>query len=357
MAKPKIGNAKYGGTQKKYWKLKDGESVFRIIPPLGELADQGKWSVFYKIHYGYKNAAGKSRPFQSSEVKNRKGMAEVGDPALDRINLLKGKLEAAKKAGDKKTVDALLTLVGGAKSIYNLDSNHYVNAIDEQGNIGVLKLRHRAKLALDATIKELRDKGIDPLSVDGGRFFSFRRSGNALDTSFQVTVKTQRLIATVDGQQMEVEKPMVHKLTEEIINRLGDEAAELGKLFRAPSAEEIQQIVDASELKSGIVQGIDDILGIQTQGGGAAAVTEEVFDDSADYTEETTASAPAQAVQQPAAVQATPLAAVQTKTEVKTETTKVAPKAELVSSPQTTAQTVSDMSVDDFLADLGLGSK
>lgn len=330
----KIGKSKYGGQQKKYWKLKDGESVFRILPPLGELADDGKWSIFYKIHYGYKNAEGKSRPFQSCEVKNRKGMAEVGDSALDRINLLKGKLEAAKVAKDKKAQDTLLKLVGGAKSIYNLDSNHYLNAIDEQGNIGVLKLRHRAKLALDATIKELRDKGIDPLSVDNGRFFSFRRSGNALDTSFQVTVKKQVLNVEGVGQ---VEKDLVHKLTQDIIDRLRSEAAELNKIFKAPTAEEVAQIVKASDLVTGTTPGIDEILGVGK--GNTQSQTEEVVEE-----EESSTAAP---VSVETWVQITPAATAKVET-------KVTPKVEVVSKTQTTAEQVSDMSEDEFLASLGL---
>lgn len=350
----KIGKSKYGSTQKKYWKLKDGNASFRILPPLGELADEGRWSVFYSIHYGYKNAAGKARPFQSSQIKNRKGMIEAPDAALDRINMLKGKLEAAKKAGDTKTRDALLVLVGGTKSVYNLDSNHYVNAIDEQGNIGVLKLRHRAKIALDAEIKKLRDQGIDPLSIDNGRFFNFFRTGNALDTSFQVTVKKQKMNVTVDGQVMEVERDLVHKLNDEIIGRLSEEAAELGKLFKKLTPEEVEAIVKASNLKDGVVPGIDEMLGYGKPN--ASGQVEEGFDDSEEVAEEAPAAAPA-------AKAAAPVVSAKVETKVETPapapvlSTKVetkAPVATPVSSPQTTAEQVSDMSEDDFLASLGL---
>lgn len=346
----KIGKSKYGSTQKKYWKLKDGNASFRILPPLGELADEGRWSVFYSVHYGYKNAAGKARPFQSSQVKNRKGMIEAPDAALDRINMLKGKLEAAKKAGDIKTRDALLLLVGGTKSVYNLDSNHYVNAIDEQGNIGVLKLRHRAKIALDAEIKKLRDQGIDPLSIENGRFFNFFRTGSALDTSFQVTVKKQKMNVTVDGQVMEVERDLVHKLNDEIIGRLSNEAAELSKLFKKLSPEEVEAIVKASNLKDGIVPGIDEMLGYGKPN--VSGQVEEGFDDSEESQEDTPDTAPTvtKTVPTPPLVASE---AAPTKAAAPT-TLKTAPVATPVSSPQTTAEQVSDMSEDDFLASLGL---
>ncbi len=352
----KIGKSKYGGQQKKYWKLKDGEATFRILPPLGDLADEGRWSVFYSIHYGYKNPAGKARPFQSCLVKNRKGMAEVGDPALDRINMLKGKLEAAKAAGDKKTLDVLLQLVGGQKSIYNLDSNHYVNAIDEQGNIGVLKLRHRAKLALDAEIKDLRDKGTDPLSVNNGRFFTFRRTGNALDTSFKVSVKKETFTANVGGQNITGEKDLVHVLNEEIIGRLSDEAAELGKLFKQLAPETVEQIVKSSDLKTGIVAGIDDILGYGKQT--ASGQVEEGFDDSGDGFEAPAAAPVVQAttapVQAPVAVTTptpAPVAAAPAPAPI-----KIAPAVvtQATAAPQVDA--VSEMTEDAFLASLGLDS-
>jgi hypothetical protein len=335
----KIGKSKYGSTQKKYWKLKDGESVFRILPPLGELADEGRWSVFYNVHYGYKNAAGKSRPFVSPLVKNRtNGIVEIPDAASERIEKLKAELAKAKAAGDKKGQETLLKLVGGAKSIYNLDNNHYVNAIDEQGNIGVLKLRHRAKQALDAEIKKLRDKGIDPLSVENGRFFSFYRTGNAFETSFQVTVKKQTVLATVGNEQIQVEKDLVHVLTDELISRLSNEAAELRKIFRTPSAEQVAEIVGKSDLRTGTVEGIDEILGFNTQNSTSAAQTDEGYEDNSEEEVSTNVETKAPTVAEAPIVSA----------KVETPVTKV----ETASSPQTTASKLTDMSVDEFLASL-----
>ena len=49
----KIGKPKYGNG-KKIFKIKDGDNVYRILPPLGKLADAGKWSVYQKVEWGYK---------------------------------------------------------------------------------------------------------------------------------------------------------------------------------------------------------------------------------------------------------------------------------------------------------------
>lgn len=359
----KIGKAKFGFTQKKYFKLKDGESTFRILPPLGELADEGRWSMFYKIHYGYKNTKGKLRVFQSSLVVNRKTkMVEVPDAADQRIKDLKAKLDEAKAAGNKAVVERLGKLVSGQKPMYNVDSNHYLNVIDTQGNIGVLKLRHRAKTALDVQIKKLREKGIDPLSVDNGRFFVFTRSGTGLDTSFQVDILQEKL--KIEGVG-EVNRDVVHKLSEELISRLGEEAAELGKLFRALTADEIERIVKASDLLTGQSPVIDELFDQRGDGGTSDEGDggDEGEDESASDTGSSAAAASAAPAQTAApatpapAAQAAPAPAPAPAAEVKAAApAPAAPKVETLSpSPTTTtAEVVSDMSDDEFLKSLGL---
>ncbi len=352
----KIGKAKYGFTSKKYFKLKDGDSKFRILPPLGDNAETGVWSVFYRVHYGYKNTKGKLRVFQSSLVKNKKGMVEVPDAAVQRVADLKAKLEAAKAAGQKEMVERLGKLVSGQKPMYNVDSNHYMNVVDDQGNIGVLKLRHRAKQALDVQIKKLREKGIDPLSVDNGRFFVFTRTGSGLDTTFNVEILKKDIeVAGVGMVQQEV----VHKLSEELISRLSDEAANLSKLFKALTAEQIQSIVDRSDLLTGQSPAIDELF--DTQGGGDDSSGDEGDaegdEEPASGTATTAAAAaPTQAAQTAPPAQATPVAIVETKAEAKAATQATATPAATTSNPlQTTAESVAGISDADFLKSLGLG--
>jgi len=371
----KIGSAKYGITQKKYFKLKDGESTFRILPPLGDLADEGRWSVFYKVHYGYKNTKGKLRVFQSSLVKNRKTkMVEVPDAAVERIETLKAKLEEAKASGNKAMVEKLGKLVSGQKPMYNLDSNHYLNVVDSQGNIGVLKLRHRAKQALDEEIKALREKGVDPLSVDNGRYFVFRRSGTGLDTTFAVRILKEKI--NIEGVG-EVERDVVHKLNSELINRLGDEAAQLNKLFKEVSADDIKRIVESSDLLTGQSPVIDELFD-SAKGDGGSSSSDEGDEDYGDEEESSSSSSAAAAASTTQAAKTTQAAAsvgsntekaleaapaetqaaAPAKTETKTEAAPAqaaAPKVEVKSNPtQTTAEAVSEMSDDEFLKSLGL---
>lgn len=348
----KIGKASYGGgarTQRKYFKLKDGESVFRILPPLGELADRGIWSVFHKVHYGYKDSQGKLKTFLSSLEINRKNkMVEVPDAADQRIKDLKAKLEAAKQSGNSALVEKLAPLVSGKTPVYNLDSNHYMNVVDLQGNIGVLKIRHRAKAALDAVIKKLRDKGVDPLSVDNGRFFVFSRSGMGLDTTFSVEVYQEKF--NVEGVG-EVNRDLVHKLSDDLISRLGTEAADLNKLFKSLSAEDIERIVKSSDLMTGQSPVIDELFNSKTAGSNES---EEEYRDEEEM-EEVPAPAPVTPKATPAPTKAASADAKSTPatTAPKTET-KAAPKVTQATPPTTTAEKLAEMSDADFLKELGL---
>lgn len=373
MSTMKIGTAKYGYTQKKYFKLKEGESKFRILPPLGDLADAGVWSMFYRIHYGYKNSQGKLRVFQSSLVKNGKTkMIEVPDAAVERLETLKAQYEQAKAAGNKPVADRLGKLVSGQKPMYNLDSNHYMNAIDEQGNIGVLKLRHKAKQALDVEIKKLREKGIDPLSVDNGRFFTITRTGMGLDTTFKVDVTQETLMVQGVG---EVKRDMVHKLSDELIGRLSAEASQLGKLFKKVTAEEIEQIVKSSDLLTGNSPAIDTIIDAKSSDGGEGAAGDsgdEEPESSGVATSGTQASAVAQVANETlvkAQQQAQDIAKVATEnlavaqqvsqqavqTPVQEQVQQQAQAVVKNNPVQTTSEVVSDMSDADFLKSLGLG--
>lgn len=344
----KIGKAKFGGQnqQRKYFKLKDGEQAYRILPPLGELADQGRWSVFHSVHYGYKSTDGKQKPFLSCEVKNRKnGMIEVQDAAKDRITNFKAKYEEAKKAGNKVVEDALEPLVGPT-GMYNLDNNHYMNVKDAQGNIGILKIRHKAKLALEAEIKALNADGVDPLSVDNGRFFVFTRSGFARDTTFGVKVLKEKIEVPGVGR---VERDVVDVLDDDTLNRLEAEAGELNKIFKQLTAEEVKQIVDGSDLKTGVSPVLDKIFGKSAVVATEAGPTTEASTEPAAAAPQATAAPQAAAPQAPTPAPA-PAAA---QAAVASAPAKVAPK---VTPAKTQAASITEMSNDDFIAALNAGT-
>jgi hypothetical protein len=329
---------------KKDYKLGDQDQAFRVIPPLSEIfegeekfAGQNDWSVFHAVHFGYKTSDGKLKPFLSSEVYNHKNkMVEVPDAAKERIETLKAELEKAKKTGNEAAQEKLEALVG-FKGSYNIDKNHYLNVIDAQGNIGVLKIRHKCKLVLEKLLKDLHPT-VDPFSVDDGRYLVFSRNVAGRDTTFTVNVLKEKLNVPGVG---DVERDVVHKIDESLKNRIRTEAANLKERFKRPTAEEVKRIVDGSDLFTGVSPYLDELFGASKT---AESTSEESYEDESEPTApETVAAAPV----------TVPVATVQPKAAATVSQPKVtAPRV----TPVTAKKSIEDMSNDDFLKGLEEGT-
>jgi hypothetical protein len=356
----KFGTGKIGSSaKKKYFKLEKGETVYRILPPFGPMADTDTWAVFYKVHYGYKGLpnpkTGKAymRVFLSPEVKNYKtGMIDVADPANERIRNLKEALAAAQKRGDKAASGELVNLL----KTYNLDSKWHVNAVNLQGEIGMLKIPHKAYKSLEAEITRLRQEGVDPLSVENGRYFSFKRSGEGLETQYSVSVYKQKI--EVPGLGV-VEKDVAHVLSPDLIAKLGTvvnpqtgemvfdrEGHNLLVQYARPTAEQVARMVNEG------AKAVEEILGQSGQ---------EEEDDSSDVDsalsgasqskETLTPTAPLASTPTPAATQAAPATPVQQTVgglKIGGGTTSTPAVASVASSGTT-------VSPEEFLKSLGMG--
>lgn len=344
----KVGKARLGGSNKKYFKLEKGDNIYRILPPLGNLADDGVWAVYYKIHYGYRglpDSTGKTRmrPFVSPEVVNRQNkMVEVVDAAKERIETLKSALVAAKERGDVATVKQLSEMVRN----YNLDAKWYVNAINKQGEIGLLKIPHKAKQALENQIKILEQEGVDALGIEG-RYFNFNRSGDGRDTQYQVTQYKEKI--KVDGLG-EVERAVPHVLTEELLRRLEKESHDLNKLFKRPTAEEVSRMV-----KEGATA-VEAILG-QSQGDEVEEEEDDVdsaIETATSNTAASTGSSNSTTTQATASATPTQQAPAPTASGFKVGTASVGSSSQAPTT-QTSAAPQTNQSPEDFLKSVGLG--
>lgn len=240
----KIGKAKFGAN-KKFFKIEDGDNVYRILPPLGALADRGEWSKYYRIEWGYKNTEGRTKIFQDCRVVNREsGMVEVESAAHVRRMELKKQLEdatAAFKEG-KISQDEVMKIRNLTRR-FNLEAKHHVNAVNLRGEIGLLKIGHNAKKALDAQIKRLREQGVDAIGVENGVYFNIYRSGVGRDTVYQVTPYTEQVEAEVNGEIRMIEQRKTHTMDAAFQARLDSEAFELDNLYPMPTPEEVERIV------------------------------------------------------------------------------------------------------------------
>lgn len=255
----KVGTAKYG-VGKKIFKIKDGDNVYRILPPLGNLADVGKWAKYYRVEWGYKNSKGENRPFQDCRVVNRENkMVEVESAAyLKREELKKNKEAIVEAFKNKQATQEQVKEATELTRRYNLDCKWYLNVVNLNGEIGLLKIGHKAKQSLDAAIEKLRKRGVDPLSLENGRFFNFYRNNPGTgfrDITTEASVYCENVQATINGQTAMVQQEKVHVMDDTFISRLATEAFELADMYPTPTADEVARMV-----KEG-APAVDEILG------------------------------------------------------------------------------------------------
>lgn len=270
-----IGKANYegSGSKKNRFKIKDGNNVYRVLPPMGSLAKRGKWSQYFSVVWGYKNAEGKNRPFSDCRVVNyNTKMVEVESDAFLKSQKIKAAYEDLKtKAKNGEKVDPeVLKKTKELTERYNIENKHYVNVVNLQGEIGLLKLGAKAKKLLEGEIKKLTAKGVDPLSLENGRFFNIFREGKSFDTVYQVTEYKETVM--MNGQEVDV--PKIHKMDDAFIGRLKSEVFDLGTLYKQTTAEQVKAIVEGADP--------DVVLGLGN--------SEESEDEGSEETSEETSS-------------------------------------------------------------------
>ena len=342
-----FGKPNYDGNKgfkkKGQFDTSDGDVVCRIFPPFGPLKDKGIWSVFHAVHWGYKNAEGKHRPFEScleekydKETKARTVL--VRDAALDRLNNLSDQLKTAKAEKNDQLVARLNTLVGFGGT-YNIDKNQHMNVMLLDGRAGELKIRYKHFLALKAKIEELRSEGVDPLSLDDGRFFVFHKDGKGNETNFVVSVYKEKIDVPGVGR---VERDVVSKIGPEVLTRLETELFDLDNIFSKPTAEEVAEIVASSDLKTGRSPACDRIFDAKWKAK-RAATAQGAAPAPAAAAPATQASAPAAtapAASAPAA--AAPAAAAPAASSF----------AQPAAAPKTQAQAIDEQTDDEFFASI-----
>lgn len=283
-----VGEPRYDNERKSknYFNLEKGDNVFRILPPLGNLAQAGHWSKYWSIHWGYKDTKGKNRPFQSPEIKNHNTrMVEVVDAAKVRVDAMSAKrdqlsreLKAAvdsRNVAETKRLNEELNQLKELLKQYRLEKRYFLNAMTLDGKIGLLKIPHKAKVALDEEIKKLRSKGVNPLGINDGRFFVFSNVGVGTDTTYSVRVYEETIDVAGIGQ---VKKEMAHSLSNDVLTRLSTEAFELDKVYVKPSAAQVQSMVDNPSPEN--VEAIMDSLRVKnTRSESSLEEESEVEDD------------------------------------------------------------------------------
>lgn len=249
----KLGSPKYEQSKKNYFSFKKNQNTFilRVLPPMGNLADSGKWSIYHRVEFGYTSTDGKLKPFLSPRVVNYGGMVEVESEAHKRREAIKTQQAQAKKNGNGALVEQCTKML----QKYNQDAKHHMNVIDLQGNIGLFKLGHKGFQALKAEVDRLRSEGVDPIGVENGRFFVFSRSGIGRDTLYTVNEYKQKQEITTPTGKMTAMVDFPHAINDSIMAKLSTDAFELDKIYPTVTPEEEHRIVHEG------ATAVDEILG------------------------------------------------------------------------------------------------
>ena len=253
----KLGSPKYEQSKKNYFSFKKNQNTFilRVLPPMGNLADSGKWSIYHRVEFGYTGTDGKLRPFLSPRVVNYGGMVEVESESHKRREAIKVQQAQAKKSGTGALVEQCTKML----QKYNQDAKHHMNVIDLQGNIGLFKIGHKGFQALKAEVDRLRSEGIDPIGVENGRFFVFSRNGTGRDTLYTVNeYKQKQEIATPTGKVTAM-IDLPHSINDSIMVKLSTDAFELDKIYPTVTPDEEHRIVHEG------AAAVDEILGNKKQ--------------------------------------------------------------------------------------------
>lgn len=355
-----IGKPNYdgGGTKKDFsnfnWKVtEEGPNVYRPLPPFSSLAKAGYWSKYEAIHWGFKTSDGKHKPFRCVQRKNFKTkMIEVACPMCKKIaeqrathDSRKKSLEAEKKT--KEEINTLLMPLSDWLKAHNVQKGHFINALRPDMKIGRLFLKITAKQALDARIEEARKKkNIDPIDIDGGLWFDFKRTGTGATTSYTVDfVSDERNVEGVGTVSVLRRAP----LTPELLTRMATEAFDLTKSYRDLTVNEVEALVNSG----GDVTIVDSVFGNPTVKTTSVATPMEEPE-----MEEEEVSAPEMATKTPTLPEPTvtegevdPEEAALVKQILALQAKKRAGKSETAPTPTTN----NNMSDDDFIASFKAG--
>ncbi len=242
-----FGRAKYGAQNStpsaQTISIKEGDNVYRFLPPMHSYADLGRWSNYVTVHFGYQgtdsNDAAKTRvkPFRCIKVEDRKTRMVIEDcpecTLYEQREHETQNREAALRAGGKSDdeIETVLGPIRGWLQKHNPDRKHYINAMKPDGTFCAVKISHRTKKQLDAKIKEMQDReGVDPLDPEQGVWFNIRRTGRFREAQDVVEVLMEDVEVEISGRKQRLKRVKMAPLTEEMATRASESCRDLAKI-------------------------------------------------------------------------------------------------------------------------------
>lgn len=245
-------------------KLKEGNNIYRIIPPIFSCSKTGEFQVKHKVHFGFYGEADDSgkqrmRVFECPEEGYYDARKKV-------FNITKECAECKKIRDAKdvlKTLAAQLTMKGMNSDLanqkalelpeaaemvdflnkHNMDEKFYLNVLTQDDQIGLLKVPRGTGKDINTFCKEYSEKRKrDPMGVATGVWINISRAGKGrFSTTYKVEAHT--IQKEMDGDIVDV--PFTSVIPEETLARLTDECFDLHTLFNRVTCDEVTKMVNS----------------------------------------------------------------------------------------------------------------
>lgn len=290
-----LGKASYGETKKRvFFKINEGSNKFRIMPPIGDLAEKGTWAVYERIHWGLKTSDGRRLNFKCVERRDQRTKmvtqrCAMCDVIAERRKERDDKMAQYQKQGlDKDQVTAKLKPWNDWLQTYNVQSQWNINAMDTNGEVGKLTYAHTYHKKIQLLIGKLTNpekgkKRVDPIAPEEGVIFDFFYKRGNQKTRVQDVSLVEEQVELPNGDTANVLKRF--PLSEKHIEKYLDMYHDLTKLARALTPEQVERVVKA-DFDPTVVDAL------YSNGKVTEKVSEVTDPETEDEPEETSASLP-----------------------------------------------------------------
>jgi hypothetical protein len=239
-----IGKANYeknatgfGGGLSWFYIEDNKPNVYRVLPPLKSLAPAGKIAKYYRVHRGIRGTDKRQKPFMCIEESDYKTKVITQHcPICDHVRDLEKNLESARLSGATK--EQLMEVRKNTIFPLQSEGKYYLNVVNQEGKMGVLSVGSKMFAGFTALAKEMESKGFDVTGMQG-IYLNFKKTTAFKGDKNAVLAVEPYLAPSGDGSFRYV----THDLTQDVINRLDKETADLGNLFRVLSSEQIATIM------------------------------------------------------------------------------------------------------------------
>lgn len=232
-------------------KVKDGNNIFRILPPFGESSNgypYRKWQIIWGL---FDPESGRARPFASSMTSEKKC------PVTEYVQLLKKKAETLKgqlaasgvsEEDQKERLSSLNKLI----SDLNPKTVYIYNAADKSGEVGLLELKSTAQKKMKSEMTSyIQTYNQDPTSLnseetDSGVWFNITRQGLGRDTEYDVKIVQNKIKNPTTGKiTFEDDRS---PLADSVVENYDNLGYDLGSVYQVKSYDELAEILEANML-------------------------------------------------------------------------------------------------------------